>query len=207
VAFKIFAGGATLSAADLNDYLMEQAVVVCTSSTRPSSPHEGMTIYESDTNLYKIYDGSGWVTLLQPSAWTTYTPVVKGSASGSSPATLDAASTSRYCRHGRQISWHGFAKLDALLTSGITGTVYFDLPVAADATFGWTIGPATGYDASANVGIHGVCALVSSTQMSMQYIAGTGPSGTPTSFEASAAPWAWTTDDNMTWSVVYQAAT
>jgi hypothetical protein len=34
---------------------------VCTSSTRPAVPHEGQTIYETDTNNSYIYDGSDWV--------------------------------------------------------------------------------------------------------------------------------------------------
>ena len=36
---------------------------VCTSSTRPASPYEGQTIYETDTDLVKSYDGSNWVTI------------------------------------------------------------------------------------------------------------------------------------------------
>jgi hypothetical protein len=36
---------------------------VCTSSTRPASPYEGQTIYETDTDLVKSYNGSSWVTI------------------------------------------------------------------------------------------------------------------------------------------------
>jgi hypothetical protein len=36
---------------------------VCTSSTRPASPYEGQTIYETDTDLVKSYDGSNWNTI------------------------------------------------------------------------------------------------------------------------------------------------
>lgn len=41
-------------------------VFLCTSATRPSSPAEGFTIYETDTNLYRYWNGSAWVTLLDP---------------------------------------------------------------------------------------------------------------------------------------------
>lgn len=34
---------------------------VCTSSTRPASPYEGMVIYETDTNKTYVYNGSSWV--------------------------------------------------------------------------------------------------------------------------------------------------
>ena len=33
---------------------------VCTSTTRPVAPYEGQAIYETDTDLYYIYDGSTW---------------------------------------------------------------------------------------------------------------------------------------------------
>lgn len=58
---KVFADGNVLTAADVNDYLMEQAVIRCTSGDRPSSPNEGMTIRETDTDRALTYDGSAWV--------------------------------------------------------------------------------------------------------------------------------------------------
>jgi hypothetical protein len=36
---------------------------VCTSLTRPAAPYEGQTIYETDTDLVKSWDGSSWVTI------------------------------------------------------------------------------------------------------------------------------------------------
>lgn len=41
----------------------DQGVIICTSSTHPSSPIEGMRIYETDTFLTKVYDGSAYFTL------------------------------------------------------------------------------------------------------------------------------------------------
>ena len=34
---------------------------VCTSSTRPASPYDGQVIYETDTDLVRIWNGSTWV--------------------------------------------------------------------------------------------------------------------------------------------------
>jgi hypothetical protein len=34
---------------------------VCTSSTRPTAPYEGQTIYETDTDLVRVWSGSAWV--------------------------------------------------------------------------------------------------------------------------------------------------
>lgn len=67
--FKDFTS-AVLSSADVDGYLMQQAVIQCTSSTRPSSPHEGMTVYETDTNRYMGYSGSVWTPISQSSSNT-----------------------------------------------------------------------------------------------------------------------------------------
>lgn len=63
MAFKTFTAGAVLTASDVNTYLAKQAVVVCTSTTRPSSPPEGMVVYETDTDRMLTYVSSttGWV--------------------------------------------------------------------------------------------------------------------------------------------------
>lgn len=62
MAFKTFVDGVALPASDLNTYLMKQTVIVCTSGTRPSSPNEGMTIFETDTDLYRYWNGTMWRT-------------------------------------------------------------------------------------------------------------------------------------------------
>jgi hypothetical protein len=62
VPFKTFTAGAVLTASDVNTYLAKQAVVVCTSTTRPTSPPEGMAIYETDTDKVLVYTTAttGW---------------------------------------------------------------------------------------------------------------------------------------------------
>ena len=76
---------------------------VCTSSTRPASPFDGQTIYETDTDLTKSYNGTAWVasggkvgqvlstTLTTPftSSATSYTTVT-----GLSQAITPTAATS-----------------------------------------------------------------------------------------------------------------
>lgn len=60
--FKTFVAGSVLTASDVNTYLAKQSVIVCTSTTRPSSPPEGMAVYETDTDKLLIYTTAttGW---------------------------------------------------------------------------------------------------------------------------------------------------
>jgi len=55
--------------ADINTYLMNQMIIVCTSSTRPSTPVEGMHIWETDTKALLVRVGSSWKVLNALPIW------------------------------------------------------------------------------------------------------------------------------------------
>ena len=65
MAYKVFANGYPLQASELNNYLMNQSVIVFASSTARSTalttPTEGMVTYLEDTNALEMYNGSAWV--------------------------------------------------------------------------------------------------------------------------------------------------
>lgn len=64
LGYKVFAAGEVLTAANVNGYLMDQAVMVFDDSTARSSaigtPTEGMASYLKDTNTLELYNGSSW---------------------------------------------------------------------------------------------------------------------------------------------------
>lgn len=64
---KTFVAGEVLTAAQVNDYLMDQAVMRFSgSAARAASisvPSEGMVTYLDDVNQMEFYDGSNWVRL------------------------------------------------------------------------------------------------------------------------------------------------
>ena len=65
--FRTFASGEVLTAANVNNYLMEQAVMSFADGTARdaaiTSPEEGMTAYLQDSNSITVYSGSAWVTI------------------------------------------------------------------------------------------------------------------------------------------------
>lgn len=75
MAYKVFSNGSVLNASDINDYLMNQSVMVFSSSaTRASAltaPVEGMLTWLQDSNRYQYYTGTAWQDLTdEPSGWS-----------------------------------------------------------------------------------------------------------------------------------------
>lgn len=65
LGFKTFTAGDVLTAADVNGYLMKQAVMVFDDATARSTaltaPTQGMVTYLKDTDRLEKYDGAAWV--------------------------------------------------------------------------------------------------------------------------------------------------
>lgn len=70
--FRTFVDGDVLTAAQVNTYLMEQAVMVFADAsartTALPTPSEGMVTYLADSNVLEVYDGSSWVSTDDPNA-------------------------------------------------------------------------------------------------------------------------------------------
>jgi hypothetical protein len=71
VAYKVFTNGSVLNASEVNDNLMNQAVITFSNSTARgsaiASPVEGMITYLEDTQTYESWDGTAWVGLVPQS--------------------------------------------------------------------------------------------------------------------------------------------
>lgn len=189
-----------LTSADLNAYLMKQSVIVCTSGTRPSSPPEGMTIYETDTDRYSCYTGSAWVTLGQ-TITGTHTPVL--TAASGNPA-LGTGSTvgGRYtlfngtwCIYRGAIQWGSSGG-----TSG-TGQYFISLPFTTNANI--TVGVA-------NIG--GCYLRDNSGPAIAQGLVYAAASASTFSMVAnnttvsSTVPWTWANSDAISWTLTYEIA-
>jgi uncharacterized protein YabE (DUF348 family) len=75
---KVFAAGEVLTAANVNGYLMDQAVMVFDDSASRTSAlgtavSEGMMSYLKDTNGVQVYDGSSWVAVVSDPTFTSST--------------------------------------------------------------------------------------------------------------------------------------
>lgn len=64
---------------------------VCTSTSRPAAPYEGQTIYETDTDLMKTWDGSTWELIGPSPASTQGLTLITSKTSFSSVASVSLA--------------------------------------------------------------------------------------------------------------------
>ena len=90
--YKLFNTGDVLTAAQVNTYLMQQAVMVFASSTARTTAlsgvlAEGMVSYLQDTDTLEVYNGSAWVA----SAAGDITAVTTGTDSGLSGGATSGA--------------------------------------------------------------------------------------------------------------------
>jgi hypothetical protein len=73
MAYKVFTNGSVLQASEVNDNLMNQAVITFVDSAARTSaittPVEGMLTYLTGTDLYQFWNGSAWTNLI-PAAGT-----------------------------------------------------------------------------------------------------------------------------------------
>lgn len=151
MAFKTFTAGSVLTASDVNTYLMRQAIITCTSSTRPASPSEGMTIYETDTNSFYTYDGATWyLTSDYGPQWIAYTPAISGTGWALGNGTI----TGYYQRLGSTIHFQATFTIGSTTTKGTAPTganaLRISTPTATASGVTTPIGIAYAADVSAS---------------------------------------------------------
>lgn len=124
---KTFLNGFPLPASDLNNYLMDQAVMTFASSAARTSaiasPVEGMLTYLEDTNTYETWNGSAWVDILLPAI-----PKSTVTTAGDLILATGAAAVTRLPigATGRVLSSNGT-------------TASWELPPAASPAYTWTL--------------------------------------------------------------------
>jgi hypothetical protein len=134
---KTFVQGNILNASEVNTYLMDQAVMVFTSTTARDTAlpagtrSEGMVCYISNEDSIYVYNGTAWFVIATAvgsgpgyfGAWTGYTPTFTNITLGSSTSAFT------YVQIGKTVHVRGRLSFGA--GSSVTGAVSISLPVTA----------------------------------------------------------------------------
>jgi hypothetical protein len=147
---KTWATGDVLTATDLNGYLMRQSVVTCTSGTRPSSPITGQPIYETNTKVIRVWDGSAWYCPASPD-YIDYTPTFYSNANAGT--TIAGASVSvsysRYQKVNSRVHYYGHATINTTTASGFAVSLPANTPTRVYTMSSITLhGASATYDVS-----------------------------------------------------------
>jgi hypothetical protein len=177
--------------------LLQQTIIPCTSGTRPSSPTDGMHVFETDTDTIRAYSNGNWTVVMQLGS-ASYTPVLTASTTNPVLGTGAVASAKYLLWGGRMCSYWGNITAGSTFTAG-SGQYFVSLPVAAGSNPSvLTPGAAMMRDNSAGTVLPGSAYLASSaTTLSI-----VSPSG----IIGSGTPWAWAASDYMNWFVTYETA-
>lgn len=192
--FRTFAVGETLSAANVQNYLQDQAVMSFADSTARdaavTSPEEGMVAVLRGTDVVTIYTGSAWVAIEYYGAWTSYSPSWTGS--GSNPSIGNGTITGAYMRQG-SLCWIKIKIAPGSTTTYGTGFYSVSLPVTPAANDSAI--PGIAYDTSASrryrLNAHITTASASGDNMRIACDDGLSAGAGPT------APFTWANGDYL----------
>jgi len=127
MAYKTFVAGNEGLASDINNYWMNQPIMVFTNSAARTaaipSPTEGMVTYLTASDHFTIYSGTEWV--IWDMAWNSWTPTITGISTSSV--------TAQYVRQGKVVHFYIYATS----SGAASGTLTFTLPIASPSIATW----------------------------------------------------------------------
>jgi hypothetical protein len=197
---KTFTAGDVLTASDVNNYLMDQTVMVFGGTAARASaiptPSEGMFAVTTDNDELDYYDGTNWVPALPVGSWQSWAPTLSGGWLNGN-GTYDA----KYCQIGKTVHWRVTFTVGSTTTKG-SGMV-MSLPVTAAATNsavsaqGFLVTGSTRYIASVLFGNTTTVTIGTSVA-----------NATYTTWNAMTAttPFTWATNDIVILAGTYEAA-
>jgi hypothetical protein len=204
---KTFTAGDVLTAAQVQGYLQDQAVMVFAGTAARSSaiavPSEGMFSITTDNDQLDYYNGSAWVSAVRIGAWETYAPVI--SSGGSAPLWANGNGVytyAKYCQIGKSVSFVIAFTFGSTTTKSTTNIMSITLPVTAN-----TSGAAHFVGRSSTAGgSYFLNAITSSTTTIGVYAQNASATYLTLSGVTSAIPGTWVTTDTFTISGTYEAA-
>jgi hypothetical protein len=114
--------------ANMDKLDVSAGAVVCTSSTRPASPFDGMLIKETDTKAIGYWDAASTTWMIFDTIWQTYVPTL--TFSGGTITLGNGFLGGSYMRRGKNVSVRvGFSLGTTTSYGASAGTLQVTLPI------------------------------------------------------------------------------
>jgi hypothetical protein len=138
MAYKVFQNGFPLPASDLNNYLMNQSVIVFADSAARSAaittPVEGMLTYLESTNAYEGWNGTAWTDIndntnaIPKSTVTTAGDLIVATGSAAVTRLGVGGSGALLKSNGTTAAWQAVGTNGHVLTSTGTDVTWSEVP-------------------------------------------------------------------------------
>lgn len=199
MGYKLWSTGELLTSPDVNAYLAKQSVITCTSAGRPTSPVEGMTIYETDTDRYAKYTGSAWEYFA--GSRTSFTPTLTAATTNPSMGTGAIRNGWYTYLPGPSVQYTWFIQYGSTSVNIGSGNYFISLPVTAALPFGTSVHSSVGIiqvaDSSPTTIRPGSCFVPGNNPTVIGMITSDG------SIVSHSTPWTWGAGDYFSGSIVY----
>ena len=201
MGYKQWAFEEELTSPDVNGYLMKQVVITCTTGTRPSSPVEGMTIYETDTDRYAKYTGSTWE--YWAGSRVTFSPTVTATTTAPNLGSGSTAAGWYTYLPGPSIHLAFFIQFGSSGVAAGSGQYLINLPVTCASVSGFgsnqpAIGSGMMRDNSAG-SIQSATTYIPGSNLAVCSLVADNTGGTV----GSTTPWTWAASDYLAGSITY----
>ena len=200
---KVFTAGEVLAAADVNEFLMDQAVqsfagTAARGSAIPS-PVEGMTTYLEDSDSVEIHNGTSFVQALPIGEWTSFTPTWTNLTVGNGSYIRSA-----YALYGKT----AFVNVRFVLgsTSSVTGNATMTVPsLLARKTQSTILNTVSMFDTGTANYVGVALSNPNAQEFSIRHLLVSGTSVQMAATSATA-PFTWTNTDIFDISLSYEVA-
>lgn len=175
--FRTFAPGEVLTGSNVQNYLMEQAVMsfinAADRDTKVTTPEDGMVAFLRDVDALTVYAGGAWIVAMYVNGAQAYTPV--WTAATTAPSLNNGSVVGLYQQFGKSVQVYARLTIGSSTTFG-SGQYRLSLP-SVPGTPSTTTNHIIGgqyLDSSAGVYYPGQCQVAAGGFVNMQMFSVTG---------------------------------
>lgn len=171
---------------------------VYTSGTRPTGAdlYEGLHIWETDTDRWWVYDGTGWIIMAEPTV--SYTPTLTNITLGTGTVSASYHRSDGWCDYSLRLTFGS--------STSIAGGCTISLPVAYSTGDEWHTTQVLFYDSNVAQRYYGMTYANSTTTVGLVAI-NAGATYALGASVTNTVPFTWATGDLIVFTGRYRMAT